>query len=212
MCAVKKYGWENVQKDVLLQGMCEDAMDIEEVRLIEVHDTVAPKGYNVQKGGKRHSGYVRRDGPLVKGPRSAKTKANISQGHAERRAKIVEKVENSDEACKLEGFLERQRVVSARARAETGGASRDEWKGIAKERRAETWRLKREATWEEMGLSEEERVKRRRKTASRAAVRAKFESNHPGVRTTESKEYMLANRKRYNDARPKLTGNLRANS
>ena len=200
-----------MRKEILVKGISEDMLDSEETRLIALHDTLYPKGYNVLKGGQRHSGYKRRDGPLVTGPRSEATKDKISQGFAERRASILAKVADKEEASKVDEFLQRQRQVLARRRTKGRGVSSEDWKACAKERRAETWRLKREAKWEEMGLSEKQKVAKRKKVDQDAKARAAFEERHPGKRAAESKVYMGVHRKKWNDARPKLTGNLRAN-
>lgn len=210
-CAVKKYGWENVQKEVLLKGMSEDAMDSEEIRMIEVHDTIAPKGYNVLGGGQRHSGYVRRDGPLVKGPRSEATKARISEGFAERRASILEGMEDKEEAQRVSAFLARDREMQKRYRAQKDAASKEEWAAIAKANRAATWERKREERWEALGWTEEQKVKGRKKVEQQKRAREEYERKNPGKRAAESKAYMDVHRKKWNDARPRLTGNLRAN-
>ena len=179
--------------------------------MIKEHDTVAPKGYNVKEGGKRHSGYVRRDGPLVKGPRSEATKARISQGFAERRTSILEGMEDKEEAQRVSACLERDRETQKRYRAQKDEASKEEWAAIAKANRAATWERKREEKWEAMGWTEEQKVKGRKKAEQQKRSREECERKNPGKRAAESKAYMDVNRKKWNDARPRLTGNLRAN-
>ena len=210
-CAIKKYGWENMKKEVLVDGISEDLVDDEEVRLIAVHDTLCPRGYNVLKGGQRHSGYVRRDGPLVKGPRCEETKAKISQGRGEWRDTKLEEIEDKEEARRVDAFLAEQRRLRKERCAARESMSSEDVKAQAKQRRDETWRQKREAKWEAMGLSEEEKGVQRQKAEASKRVRATYESKHPGERAALNKEYMKAHWKKYDARGAGLTGNLRAN-
>ena len=193
-----------MKKEVLVEGISEDLLDAEEVRLIAVHDTLCPKGYNVLKGGKRHSGYRRRDGPLVKGQRCEETKAKISQGHGERRDAIIAQIGDKEEARRVEEFLARQRETRRATRA---SVSVEDRKAEAKRCRDETWKRKREEKWEAMGLSEEEKVVKRQKAEANKRHRETYKCNHPGKRAASSREYMKVNAKKYNDSRPSLTGN-----
>jgi len=211
--AVAKYGWKNMGKEVLVQGLHEDDMDAEEVKQIAKHNTMAPNGYNIQEGGKRHSGYKRSSGPPVKGPRSEATKARISQGFDERRASILEGIKDKEEAQRVSAYLERDREMQKRYRAQKGDdASKEEWAEIAKANRAATWERKREEKWEAMGWTEEQKVEGRKKAEQQKRTREEYERKNPGRRAAENKAYMGVHRKRLNDARPSLTGNLRANS
>ena len=210
-CAVKKYGWGNMKKEVLVEGISEDLLDDEEVRLIAVHDTLCPKGYNVLKGGQRNSGYKRRDGPLVKGPRSEATKGKISQGHAEWRDAKIAQIEDREEAMRVDAFLAKERVLRKQRRAARESMSAEELNAQAKQRRDETWRQKREAKWEAMGLSKEEKDVERQKAEARKRVRATYECKHPGERAALNKEYMKVNWRKYDARGSGLTGNLRAN-
>ncbi len=200
-----------MKKDVLVEGIGEELLDAEETRLITLHDTLCPKGYNVLKGGQRHSGYRRRDGPLVKGPRCEATKAKISQGHAEWRDAKIAQIEDKDEAMRVDEFLAKERKLRKQRRAERESMSAEELKSQAKWRRDETWSQKREAKWEAMGLSEEEKVVERQKADARKRVRATYEQNHPGERATLNKKYMKVHWKQYDARGAGLTGNLRAN-
>tara|TARA_B100000809_G_C15033844_1_gene493002 strand:- start:377 stop:1009 length:633 start_codon:yes stop_codon:yes gene_type:complete len=199
-----------MKKDVLVEGISEELLDAEETRLIAMHDTLCPNGYNIMKGGQRHSGYRRRDGPLVKGPRSEATKAKISQGHAEWRDTKIAQIEDKDEARRVDEYLAKERKLRMQRRAARESMSVEEVKAQAKQRRDETWRQKREAKWEAMGLSEEEKNQERHKAETCKRVRQTYERNHPGERATLFKEYAKANIKKWNAARPSLTGNLRA--
>lgn len=210
--AVAKYGWKNMGKEVLVQGLHEDEMDAEEVKQIAEHNTMAPNGYNIQEGGRRHSGYKRSSGPPVKGPRSEATKSRISQGFAERRTSILEGMEDKEEAQRVSACLERDRETQKRYRAQKDEASKEEWAAIAKANRAATWERKREEKWEAMGWTEEQKVKGRKKAEQQKRSREECERKNPGKRAAESKAYMDVHRKKWNDARPRLTGNLRANS
>lgn len=200
-----------MKKEVLVEGISEDLLDAEEERLIAVHDTLCPKGYNVLKGGQRHSGYARRDGPLVKGPRCDATKAKISQGRGEWRDAKIAQIADEEEARRVEEYLARQRETRKRRRAASASMSAEDSKADAMQRRDETWRRKREAKWEAMGLSEKEKAAERQKAEARKRVREAYELKNPGKRAASNREYMKVHRKKWNDARPSLTGNLRAN-
>ena len=201
-----------MKKEVLVEGISEELLDAEEIRLIAVHDTLCPKGYNVLKGGQRHSGYKRRDGPLVKGPRSEETKAKVSQGRAEWRDAKIAQIVDKEEARRVDGFLAKQRKLRKERRAARESMSAEDVIAQAKWRREETWRQKREAKWEAMGLSEEEKSVERQKAERRKRVRATYECKHPGERAALNKEYMKANWKKYDARGSGLTGNFLANS
>ena len=200
-----------MKKEVLVRGISEDLVDDEETRLIAMHDTLCPKGYNVLKGGQRHSGYVRRDGPLVKGPRCEETKAKISQGRGEWRDAKLEEIEDKEEARRVDAFLAEQRKLRKERVAARESMSAEDVKAQAKQRRDETWRQKREAKWEAMGLSEEEKNVQRQKAEASKRVRATYECKHPGERAAQNKEYMKTHWKKYDARGAGLTGNLRAN-
>lgn len=48
--AIKKFGWNNIEKEVLLQTH-DDLLDHYEVKFIDVLNTVRPNGYNLTPGG-----------------------------------------------------------------------------------------------------------------------------------------------------------------
>lgn len=53
--AVKKYGWKNFTTEILAETLTLDQANELEERLIAEHNTLAPRGYNLQAGGKNHT-------------------------------------------------------------------------------------------------------------------------------------------------------------
>lgn len=50
--AIQKYGWDNIQSDILCQGLTAEAAKKKEIELIATYDTTDPKsGYNKTPGG-----------------------------------------------------------------------------------------------------------------------------------------------------------------
>jgi len=49
-CAIRKYGWDNFKKEILVEGSVAYIKDLE-VKAIAVFNSFAPNGYNLTKGG-----------------------------------------------------------------------------------------------------------------------------------------------------------------
>jgi group I intron endonuclease len=49
--AVRKYGWDNITHEILLDGLSLDEANEAEERLIAEHNTLYPNGYNLTTGG-----------------------------------------------------------------------------------------------------------------------------------------------------------------
>lgn len=49
--AIKKYGWENINHEILFEGLTKKQAGEMEQHLIEKYDCIIPKGYNKSKGG-----------------------------------------------------------------------------------------------------------------------------------------------------------------
>lgn len=49
--AIKKYGWENINHEILFEGLTKKQACEMEQHLIEKYDCIIPKGYNKSKGG-----------------------------------------------------------------------------------------------------------------------------------------------------------------
>nr|DAH20548.1 MAG TPA: intron associated endonuclease [Bacteriophage sp.] len=85
--AIKKYGWENINHEILFEGLTKKQAGEMEQHLIEKYDCIIPKGYNKSKGGEY--------GSLGVHP-SAETRRKISEGNkgkhqsAETRRKMSE--------------------------------------------------------------------------------------------------------------------------
>jgi hypothetical protein len=203
--AVAKYGWDNMAKELLMEGVPEDKMDDEEIRLIAEHGTLAPAGYNIDVGGKRHSGYQRSTGGPVKGPRSEETKDRIIKSHAERREAVIATITDVAEANRVREALALERRQKATRRA--GGAPDKE---AAKAKRATTWEAKLEEKLS--GMDPEDASRYRKKVMQRREAKARYNAKHPGRVKAEVEAAMFRHRKRYNDSRPRLTGNFFANS
>jgi group I intron endonuclease len=59
---IRRYGWENFRVDVLFDGFCTEAeLDSKERLAIREHKTLAPNGYNKQRGGGRKRPLVTED-------------------------------------------------------------------------------------------------------------------------------------------------------
>lgn len=49
--AIRKYGWENMEKEILEENIETDQLDEKEVFYIEKYNSLAPTGYNLMSGG-----------------------------------------------------------------------------------------------------------------------------------------------------------------
>ena len=59
--AIRKYGWDNFKKEIIIDDVPEEDLNKLETSYIEVEDTLAPNGYNLRKGGEGTSGYKHTD-------------------------------------------------------------------------------------------------------------------------------------------------------
>lgn len=55
--AIRKYGWENFKREIIIDDVPEEDLGNLEMSYIEVENTMAPAGYNLTKGGEGTSGY-----------------------------------------------------------------------------------------------------------------------------------------------------------
>ena len=55
--AIQKYGWENFEKEIIIDDVPEEDLNKLETSYIAVENTMAPAGYNLTKGGDGCSGY-----------------------------------------------------------------------------------------------------------------------------------------------------------
>ena len=51
--AITKYGWENIKVEILLSDVPKEVLNAEEDRLIELHGTLSPGGYNLNRPSKQ---------------------------------------------------------------------------------------------------------------------------------------------------------------
>lgn len=56
--SIKKYGWNNFRKDIIIKNVPEEDLNNIEKSYIEIENTIAPNGYNLTKGGEGCSGLV----------------------------------------------------------------------------------------------------------------------------------------------------------
>lgn len=52
--AIKKYGWDNFNKEILLENLTREEANFYEEKYINEMNTLSPNGYNLQKGGNNH--------------------------------------------------------------------------------------------------------------------------------------------------------------
>jgi group I intron endonuclease len=94
--AIKKYGWESFQHEILLSGLSLEEANYWEAWYIKEHRTLSPNGYNLMTGGGNSSpsAETRAKLSLAKKNQSKETKEKISKSHmgkvvsAETRARI----------------------------------------------------------------------------------------------------------------------------
>jgi group I intron endonuclease len=70
--AIRKYGWENFEKEILIIVDKVD-LDFYEIKCIDVYNTLTPNGYNVNEGGQGKG--------KPQHPRSKSTRQKISKAH-----------------------------------------------------------------------------------------------------------------------------------
>jgi group I intron endonuclease len=59
--AIRKYGWDNFKKEIIIDDVPEEDLSNLETSYIDVENTLAPNGYNLTKGGEGSSGYKHTD-------------------------------------------------------------------------------------------------------------------------------------------------------
>ena len=69
--SIKKHGWDNFKKEILIDDVPEEDLSNLEISYIEVENTMVPHGYNLTLGGEGMSGYKP----------SKKTRKKISQSN-----------------------------------------------------------------------------------------------------------------------------------
>lgn len=159
--AIAKYGWEQMRVEILWKGE-KGAMDAMEEHLIELHGTRAPNGYNLVPGG----GY----NPAYDASVQAKLKVMRDSGEMRERQQA--------------GWVKRREMGTSKREA------RSQWDPRAErgprptavvDKQKATWEQKREAKWEAMGLSEEEKERNRHNCAMEAANKKRKRLGlHPG--------------------------------
>lgn len=55
--AINKYGWENFKAQIVFETECFEELQEEEIRWINVENSLVPNGYNIVEGGKGTKGY-----------------------------------------------------------------------------------------------------------------------------------------------------------
>ena len=147
--AIAKYGWEQLKVEVLWKGPRSE-MNAMEAQLIEIHGTLAPDGYNLVPGGGYNPAYDASVQAKLKGMRdSGEMRRRMQAGWAKRKeAQTSKRQPRSKWDPRAERYPRPATVI-------------DKIKG--------TWERKREAKWEAMGLSEEDKETRRHNCAMQAA-------------------------------------------
>lgn len=147
--AIAKYGWEQMKVEILWKGE-KGEMDAMEEHLIELHATRAPNGYNLVAGG----GY----NPAYDASVQAKLKNMRDSGEMRKRQQA--------------GWAKRRELGASKREA------RSQWDPRAErcprpiavvDKQKATWEQKREAKWAAMGLTEEEKERKRHDCAMEAA-------------------------------------------
>lgn len=79
-CAIRKYGWDNFKKEVLVEGTFAYVKDLE-VKAIAVFNTFAPNGYNLTKGGDGITGVTFKHTDEAKAKISAASLSMSAESH-----------------------------------------------------------------------------------------------------------------------------------
>lgn len=78
--AIAKYGWENIQHEILFRGLTEEAAKSKEVELIAEYDTTDPKnGYNRTLGGDTNVPLFGKDNGMYGETHTDKVKKKLSE-------------------------------------------------------------------------------------------------------------------------------------
>jgi len=138
--AISKYGWKAFKKEILLECK-EEELNAHEVRLIRKHNTLAPAGYNLTKGGdlnpiKQPEVYARVKAMHASGEIKAKQKAGWTK-EVRARMSAVHKAR-----CKTDGGRARKQGM---ANLKNGNATKASNSAEAMAKRKATWAAKRAA-------------------------------------------------------------------
>jgi group I intron endonuclease len=121
--AIRKYGWERFKKEILKEHVPVEQLPEWERRLIAVHDTLAPRGYNLHPGGQTspmlHPDVKARAKEVMSSPEVSEKRQKVfsSSTFKERVGKASRESWN---ACTEDERLARihSQITSARVRAE----------------------------------------------------------------------------------------------
>jgi group I intron endonuclease len=146
--AIKKYGWDNFQHEILMEGLSLDDANHWEPVLILEHNTLAPNGYNLMTGGgnSRHTEETRVKMSSVHKGRicSEETRAKMSIAKTgkprvphsdEAKAKMkVAKQNISDETKSKLSTARKGRITSAETKAKISAAKLGKKRGPYKKK------------------------------------------------------------------------------
>lgn len=59
--AIRKYGWDTFKKEIIVDNIVEEDLNMLEISYIQYENTMAPNGYNLTRGGEGCSGYIMSD-------------------------------------------------------------------------------------------------------------------------------------------------------
>lgn len=96
--AIKKYGWDNIKHEVLVDNISEKKAKELEKYYIEKYNTIRPNGYNIANGGEGGyliAGYTDEEKEKLREKISAKTKEAMQKDEV--REKFLEAVSNKNE-------------------------------------------------------------------------------------------------------------------
>ena len=138
--AVRKYGWDSMRVEILVDNPPEEELDSLEIALIREHGTRAPAGYNLTDGGDIN--------PAKEGDGAAKLKAMHASGEikaAQRRGWAKPGVRKRASAshkkrCQEDGG---RQASQGKANLKAGNATAASNSAEAKAKRAVTWEAKR---------------------------------------------------------------------
>lgn len=172
VAAVRKYGWSNMQVEVLRGGpgavggaVAEEELDSLEEGFIASIGTLAPHGYNIQKGGKvawRGVAGLSRHGKRQ--PRSEETKQLLRNVWEDKREMRL-----ADMGTEMARRARRNAEKQAQSRREKQAGTFVDGRFGENQRRRDTWEAKREAKLAtlppDVAAKERERMARKREGA-----------------------------------------------
>ena len=176
--AIKKYGWANVKVEWLAGGhgnppIAEESLDALEEGFIVRFNTIAPNGYNIQKGGKvAWRGVAGLSRTQVRGPRPEELKQRLRDTWSEKREEHLANLDPEEARAK------RQYAAKAQAtRLAKQVGTHEDGRFKSSQIRKDTWERKREAKLAllppEQAAKERARMERCRKNSMASYERKK---------------------------------------